>query len=124
MMGRKASELFAARCARCHDDNGTGKALRQLTPALPDFSSVRWHRQRSNAQLVVSILEGRGTQMPAFADRVTTGEARDLAEYVRTFAGYSGAGEKSEADVYERFRELQEEYERLRKQFYDLQWKK
>lgn len=31
---------------------------------LPNFAKLHWQRQRSDAQLIVSILDGKGTRMP------------------------------------------------------------
>jgi mono/diheme cytochrome c family protein len=120
--GKKAQELFALRCARCHDDDGTAAALRGTMPALPNFTRAPWQQQRSDAQMVVSILEGKGARMPAFAGRLTKAEARSLVRHIRTFAPHepAKATEPSAPDFDERLRVLQEELERLRKQFYDL----
>ncbi len=119
---RRAGSVFAQRCARCHDEDGSGTALRRSMPGLPDFTRVSWQQERADAALVVSILEGKGTQMPAFAGRLTYHDARVLAEYVRTFAPRQPgrATEQSARQFHQRFRELQEEFERLRKQFHDL----
>ncbi len=119
---RKASDLFALRCARCHDDDGSGSSRRSTMPALPDFTSARWQQRRSRPQLVVSILEGKGTRMPAFAGRISKGEARALAEYVRTFSplGAVGAADTPAPEFHDRFRDLQEEFDQLRKQFRNL----
>lgn len=117
-----ASALFEQRCARCHDADGTGSGLRGNLPALPNFANMHWQQQRSDVQLVVSILEGKGTQMPPFADRLTRANARSLVRHIRTLAPQEMVGvpaaETHDLDV--RFRELQEQFERLRKQFYDL----
>jgi len=119
---QKTAELFVSRCARCHDEDGTGQTFRRKMPRLPDFTSVSFHTKRSRAALVSAILDGRGTQMPSFADRISTIEARALAEHVRTFAGV-GAGDAStdaDPDFYVRFRELQKEFDELRKQLREL----
>jgi mono/diheme cytochrome c family protein len=118
----KAQAMFESRCVRCHDEDGTGRTFRPTMPALPDFTSAHWHQQHSDAELVAAIVNGRGTQMPAFADRITAAEARGLVEHVRTLAGLAGPGKPApaESDFYERFRELQEEFERLQKQLDEL----
>jgi mono/diheme cytochrome c family protein len=119
---RKVSAMFQQRCARCHGQDGTGKAQRSSMPELPNFTSVRWQEDHRNAQLVVSILEGKGTQMPAFSDRLTSEDARELANHIRTFAqgGRNGVTTQSTLEFKAQFRDLAEEIERLRKQFHDL----
>jgi len=114
--------LYERRCARCHDADGTGTALRSSLRRLPDFTNARWQQQRSDPQLVVSILEGKGTQMPAFAGRLSRKEARALVRHVRGFASQEivGVQQYGAVEFSERFRALQQEFERLRKQFHDL----
>jgi mono/diheme cytochrome c family protein len=118
----KAPAVFAQRCARCHDHDGTGSALRSTTPTLPNFTNLGWQQRRSDAQMVVSILEGRGTRMPAFGDRLSRADARALVAHIRTLAPQEmvGVTEPANPDIHERFRELEEEFERLRKQFHEL----
>jgi mono/diheme cytochrome c family protein len=119
---RAASELFERRCARCHDGDGTGHSLRGTLRTLPDFTSVPWQHERPTAQLEISILDGKGTHMPAFSDRITRKQARALADYVRKFAPLpeSANAEQSAYEFQQQFRDLQIEFERLRKRFHDL----
>jgi hypothetical protein len=98
---------------------------------IPDFNSRRWQQRRSDAQLVASILEGKGTRMPAFGGKVSKGQARKLVAYIRSLAparakatrtvptrAQAGAG--LEDDFEKRFRQLQEEYDQLDKQIREL----
>src|SRR6516165_1336110 len=63
-----AAVHFGRLCARCHDEDLTGKEKRSRGLAVPDFTSRAWHERRSDAQLLVAILDGRGTDMPSFGD--------------------------------------------------------
>ena len=119
---RDAHDLFTHRCARCHDGDGTGASLRTTLRALPDFTSVRWHQAHPTAQLEVSILDGKGTHMPAFSGRITRRQARALADYIRNCAPLAEVPDSDQAarDFNNRFRDLQVEFERLRKQFQEL----
>jgi hypothetical protein len=59
--------------------------------------------------------------MPAFGGRITRKQARDLVAYIRSLGApaiKAAADHENSFDV--QFRELQEEFERLRKQFKDL----
>jgi cytochrome c553 len=117
-----AGDLFTKQCARCHNEDGTGVGARKTLPTIPDFTSVCWQQKRSTAQLVASVLEGKGTHMPSFAGKITSEDARQLAAHIRAFnpARPSESEAQASCDFQTRFRELQEEFERLRKQFQDL----
>ena len=54
-------------------------------PAIPDFTNRDWQRNHNNAQLAASVHNGKGGLMPAFGDRLTANEIRDLVTYVRAF---------------------------------------
>jgi mono/diheme cytochrome c family protein len=122
---RPGDTLYRRRCARCHADDGTGAAAR-----TPNFSSHRWQAAHGDATLRASILEGKGTQMPAFSGKITEPEARDLVARIRTFdptpvvkptAGTStGMTTGPPDDFEERFRRLEEELQELKKKFHEL----
>jgi mono/diheme cytochrome c family protein len=117
-----ARRVFERRCSSCHDDDGTGGALRQVLPQVPDFTSGGWQARRSDAQLVVSILEGKGTRMPAFHGRLDEDAAQDLVSLIRTFdPTYDPAAARGQPlngeEFDRRFRHLETEMEELKKQF-------
>ena len=117
-----ARQFFERRCSSCHDDDGTGGALRQVLPQIPDFTSGGWQARRSDAQLVVSILEGKGTRMPAFHGKIDEDKAGDLVSLIRTFdPTYDPAAARRQplnAEEFDRrFRQLETEMEQLKKQF-------
>ncbi len=87
---KAAKDLYKQTCARCHGADGSGKETRGDTKEIPDFTSDKWQEQRSNAQLLVSIREGKGTRMPAFASKLTDNQARDLLTFVRAFGSKQG----------------------------------
>jgi mono/diheme cytochrome c family protein len=117
-----ARRLYGRHCASCHEDDGTGGALRQAVPQVPDFSSHAWHARRSDAQLVVSILEGKGTRMPPFHGKISEDGAQDLVGLLRTFdpAYEPGAARRQPLGTEEfdrRLRQLDAEMEELKRQF-------
>ncbi len=113
--------LYQARCARCHDADGRGENLHETNPQAPDFTNPRWHQSRSTGTLVVSILDGKGTQMPAFGGRLTDAQVRDIVAYLRSFARISPTTAEVSPDDFEaRFTELEQEFERLRQQIEEL----
>jgi mono/diheme cytochrome c family protein len=117
------TKLFTKlRCVKCHDAHGQGSAARDGMPEIPDFTSGRWQEKRTVAQLTAAILDGKGTKMPAFADRLSPEEARALAIYIRTLGPAHAAVEAAPPadDFQQRFDELRKEFQRLRKQFEEL----
>jgi mono/diheme cytochrome c family protein len=119
-----ARALFARRCAGCHDDDGTGSGMRQQASQIPDFTSERWQARRDDAQMVASILEGKGAKMPAFRGRLSEDQAKELVSLIRTFDPKydpTKAGASMSSDEFgRRFRELEEELERLKKEYRKL----
>jgi hypothetical protein len=118
--GRKASgaarDLYNRRCIRCHGEDGKGDGERK--GALPDFKSRRWQQDRSDAQVLVTILEGKGTRMPAFGGKIQEKEAWRLVSYIRSLRPLRApkkANPKDE-DFDRRFARLLNQFEVLRAQ--------
>jgi mono/diheme cytochrome c family protein/uncharacterized membrane protein len=80
------SDLFGQHCAKCHGADGTGKPRRGRLPTIPDFTAVSWQQQRSDEQLLRSILDGKGKEMPSFGDKLSEEQASGLLAQVRAFA--------------------------------------
>jgi mono/diheme cytochrome c family protein len=111
---RAAAVLFRQYCLVCHGPEGTGSAMRAALPALPDFTNVSFHRQHSDPQLLISILDGKGTLMPANRGRITETQARDLVAYLRAFApGAVEAAALPPSEFRTEFERLQQEWEAL-----------
>jgi mono/diheme cytochrome c family protein len=90
-------------------------------PAIPDFTSRAWQESRTNPQLNVSILEGKGTLMPAFRGRVNEQQALDLAAYIRSFGPAQATPKEAESTDFEQsFRELEKQWNELQKQLDEL----
>src|SRR5262245_54540499 len=56
--------LFGQHCVKCHAADGTGSPARGLMPEIPNFTDGSWQARRNDAQLLVSILDGKGPGMP------------------------------------------------------------
>jgi mono/diheme cytochrome c family protein len=116
-----ARRFFRRHCQSCHDKDGSGSGHRQTLPALPDFRNSRWQQNRSDRQLLVSILDGKGTRMPSFAGRLSREEARDLVALIRSFGPKTAdATGNTDADFRREFRRLQEEFRRLCEQLREI----
>jgi hypothetical protein len=70
---------------------------------------------------VVSILDGKGTLMPAFRGRVSDERAQDLSAYVRAFGPPRAASSEAAASDFEqRFLELRAQWNEFRKQMQEM----
>ncbi len=113
-----ASKLYRQQCMKCHGKDGTGAEARGEMSEIPDFTSRRWQERRSDAKLIVSILDGKNTKMPAFGGKLNEEQARDLLVYIRAFGpGRAAPVLDPPSDFEKRFLELQAEWQKLRKQF-------
>ena len=77
-------ELFRQHCVKCHGADGTGRNTRRRQLNIPDFTDAAWQARRSDAQLLTSILGGKGKEMPRWRGKISTEQARSLTAYVRT----------------------------------------
>jgi mono/diheme cytochrome c family protein len=115
---RGAGVLFRQYCIVCHGPDGAGMpAMRAALPPLPDFTRPAFRDQHSDTQLLISILDGKGTLMPANRGRLNEGQARDLVAYVRAFAPPGttiGGGTPSEFQ--QQFEQLQRQWEALERE--------
>jgi uncharacterized membrane protein/mono/diheme cytochrome c family protein len=84
--GAAVSGLFRRHCAKCHGADGTGRDARGLRGEIPDFTDVSWQGRRSDAQLLASILDGKGPEMSPFRGKISEAQARGLVGRVRAFA--------------------------------------
>ena len=117
----KGAALYQRYCARCHGSEGRGDFKRLKMSGIPDFTDALWQNGKTDSQLEVSISEGKGKLMPAFADRLNDKEVQSLVSHVR---GFSSSGSipafGSMGDLDRRYRLLQEELDELRQQFREL----
>jgi mono/diheme cytochrome c family protein/uncharacterized membrane protein len=92
-------------------------------PDIPDFTMPSWQQKRSDAKLLVSILDGKSQNMPSFRGKLHQDQARELVAHVRAFAaptGKPGAEKRKEpappSDFEKEFRRLEEEIDELKRQ--------
>lgn len=131
-----ATETYRSSCARCHGADGRGAEHRRGREGLPDFARRDWQSRRSDAQLTVSILNGKGTEMPSLRDRLSDDRVKGLIAQIRAFAPPksrstsrsdppvgkpdldASGGPRSDFDA--EFRRLKDEYNALSRQLRDL----
>lgn len=123
---RIGATIFQQYCIVCHGSDGTGSLMRANMPAIPNFTSADWNSQRSNAQIRISILDGKGTLMPANRGRVTEEQANDLVAYIRAFGPQKYALEAPAVDTeFEKsYRQLEQQWNELEKELQKLKQKK
>jgi cbb3-type cytochrome c oxidase subunit III len=118
---RAAAVIFRSYCIACHGPDGTGvPAMRRTLDKLPDFTNPTFQELHSDPQLVISILDGKGTQMPANRGRITETQARDLAAYVRTLGPEGSVKFGPRTAFQEEFDRLQRQWEALERQLRGL----
>jgi uncharacterized membrane protein/mono/diheme cytochrome c family protein len=91
------NEFFQQHCVKCHGADGTGSKVRRRQPEIPNFTDASWQARRSDAQLLASILDGKGQEMPTWREEITEDQAHRLVARVLAFAsstGKSGQGEQ------------------------------
>ena len=117
--GRDAAlGIYRQRCVNCHGKDGTGSRVREVMPQIPDFTSASWQKSHTDVQLALSIREGKGKLMPAFDDRLSPKQAKDVVVVVRSF-NQSGTrkGRESATEFETQFAQLQKSLGELRAQF-------
>lgn len=117
---RIGATIFRQYCFVCHGVDGKGTLMRPVLPPIPDLTSPAFHKEHSDAQLLVSILDGKGTMMPANRGRITEDQARDLVPYVRAFGPQlfttKSAPAASDAEFEKAFRQLEEQWNALERE--------
>jgi cytochrome c oxidase cbb3-type subunit 3 len=78
-------DLFATTCARCHGADGSGGLpLFDGGPAPRNFHDHAFQRERSDEQLKLTIMNGKGTGMPSFGTLFDEAQLRSLVAHVRS----------------------------------------
>jgi mono/diheme cytochrome c family protein len=117
----EGGRLFQKSCAMCHGRDGKGTDARESLRSIPDFTVRDWHQKRSNAQLMVSILDGKGTGMPAFRDKIPRERAREIVAHIRSFAPGATSEVASSSNEFEaQFNKLLKEFDDIARQLRDL----
>lgn len=79
-------QLFASNCARCHGMDGVGMApLLAGSPSPRNFRDPEFQRTRTDEQIKMTIVNGRGTGMPAFGPAFDDAKLTALVAHVRSF---------------------------------------
>lgn len=77
---KEGNLVYQANCLGCHGADGKGKM-----PDQPDFTDAAWQARHTEEELLVAIRDGH-EKMPAFKDKLSEEQMKDVVAYVRTFA--------------------------------------
>lgn len=78
-------DLFAATCARCHGADGNGGlALFDGGPSPRNFRDHAFQKDRTDEQIKLTIMNGKGSGMPAFGATFTEAQLYALVAHVRS----------------------------------------
>lgn len=81
-----AWERYVDRCELCHGPTGKPGTILPCGVRCPrDLSDPNFQRSLSDKELITAVRHGR-QHMPALTPRITTAEAKDLAQFVRLFS--------------------------------------
>lgn len=77
--------LFASACARCHGPEGAGGLpLFDGGPSPRNFQDAAFQRERTDDQLRMTIVNGKGVGMPPFGTTFDEAQLTALVNHVRS----------------------------------------
>jgi mono/diheme cytochrome c family protein len=85
-------ELYEkAKCVTCHGEDGRGDTDKGRKLKVPDFTSAKWSEETSDKEILQTIRNGTkdkkgNVRMPGYRTKLTPGQIKALAAYVRGFA--------------------------------------
>ena len=77
-----AASLFKTKCAACHAPDGSGSTETGKKLGTPDLRSDEVQKQ-TDAQLIDATANGKGKKMPAYKDKLTDDQIKQLVGYIR-----------------------------------------
>ena len=82
---KEGRDLFASTCARCHGANGAGGLpVFDGGPSPRNFHDHAFQSERTDEQLKLTIVNGKGTGMPSFGTIFDEQQLRSLVAHVRS----------------------------------------
>jgi len=84
-------ELFAkSKCVLCHGEDGRGDTEKGRKFKAADFTSSKWFDETTDKEILETIRNGvkdkkGNVRMPGYRTKLTPGQIKQLAAYVRTF---------------------------------------
>jgi mono/diheme cytochrome c family protein len=92
-------DLYHAKCAGCHGDDGKGQTKWGKKYKAPDFTSAKFQNESKDSEFLETIQKGVVKKvkddktgevkpkkiMPGWSEKLTADQMNDLVAYVRTF---------------------------------------
>jgi cytochrome c6 len=85
-------DVYKAKCATCHGQDGSGNTPVGKSLQVADLRSDAV-QSKSDAELIQSVTEGKGN-MPGFKGNITDDEIHAVVKFVRTFAAKGDSAPK------------------------------
>ena len=92
IIGRAASARlnWDENCAKCHGTDGNGKTKTGVNRRIKDFTDPKVQAEFSDTGMLKNLLmgirtDGDSERMPAFKDKLTPTEAKELIVLIRSF---------------------------------------
>lgn len=83
--GAQGKTLFVNNCARCHGAEGTGGLpVFEGGPSPRNFRDHAFHAERTDAQIKMTIVNGKGSGMPPFGTLFDEAQLDALVQHVRS----------------------------------------
>jgi mono/diheme cytochrome c family protein len=85
--GLSPEQLYRAICVACHDTDGRGKIVRAAMPTIPDLTDAKWQATRTDADLMQSVIVGKGQFMLPMKDKFELAkiDPKDMVAFMRSF---------------------------------------
>jgi mono/diheme cytochrome c family protein len=85
--GMPPVQLYRAICIACHDADGRGNIVRKAMPMIPDLTDAKWQATRTDADLLHSVLEGKGQFMLPMKDKFALArtDPKEMVAFMRSF---------------------------------------
>jgi mono/diheme cytochrome c family protein len=85
--GLSPAQLYKAVCVACHDTDGRGSIVRKAMPLIPDLTDRKWQATRTDAELLHSVLEGKGLLMLPMKDKFALAriDPKEMVAFMRGF---------------------------------------
>ncbi|HEY1434343.1 MAG TPA: c-type cytochrome [Thermoanaerobaculia bacterium] len=74
------SELFKQYCAKCHGEDGKADTAKGKNLMARKFADAEWQAGVTDAQLIKSVTNGKGDDMPPFGKKLTPEQIESLVK--------------------------------------------
>lgn len=91
-MASSAQQNWDEQCAQCHGADGSGKTKTGVKRHIKDYTDPKIQELFSDSGLLKNLLlgirdEGNADRMPAYKEKMTVAEAKELIALIRSFRG-------------------------------------